>query len=246
MSLQEQASWLKGSTATLTPIPDAARWLGSPDFEAYRDTSGAELVYDRVRGLVLSWETEYRTVTATDTYRLPRSGVPVATAVGYADVRLERDVYKGDLSTMRRRVRLFNHGNGYEFDFSYDRYVNGVRIPDFATVACSGRTGKAGNNVFTSTKPSSIGADFHPKLDLKTAVTRAAASLKLQKWRFLSAELYESPLTGRAGWLLKLQDETPLPPDVTRVGDEHRVFLDPLTGAVVGAQGTKTSGAAKS
>lgn len=234
VTLQEQASWLKGSPAKLTAIAGAERWLDSADLAAYRDSSGAELVYDRKRDLVLSWETQWRTVPdpKTDTYRPKQFAVPVGTAAQKADARI-RQIYKGDFSLLRRRVWFHDQGGtGWAYEFQYDRFINGVRVPDYASVSCSGHTGSAAKLAFTHQKPEGIAAakSFHPKMDLKTAVTKAANAAGLKEWRFLSAELYVAGPQTRVVWLVKLADTSTPPPGVQRMGGEQWMEVDPLTG----------------
>lgn len=223
--LAEQAAWLKGSAAKLAPIPGASAWLGAGGLQAYRDVAGAECVYDGGRDTMLSWEPDLRTVTSTnDTWQPEGYGVSVGAAAAKADIAA-RKVHKGDVAAMRRTVQLDDKGDGPLYVFQYDRYVNGVRIPDHVTVDCSGATGEAGFTAFF-TKPAGAAETFSPKLTLPDAVAKAAAALKLTSWRFVSAELYLEPMSGSTApkvvWAIAV---SPL-----KDGAAGVALVDPLTG----------------
>jgi len=194
--------------------------------------SGAELIWDKAHGLVLSWETQYRTVTPADTHRAKGYGVSDGRAATFASAAV-RSHYKGKFSRLRCQLWHTDHGGGPEFDFNLQPYASGVKLPTFIAVNCSGHTGHAARSVFVAVHDVKVRSTFYAHITLKAAVLRAAQATGFKQWQFESAVL-GADRAGHIDWIIRIHDTTPFPPGVAGEHGTDWMDINPVTGNVDG------------
>lgn len=140
-TIEEQIALLAGRDAfELEPIDGAEAWLGDDRFAAYIDTlTHDEFIVDTETKMVLAFD------RGTHIYQEPIDLAPYPgepsreEMLALADDFARENVPDRDISTMRRTAwrrvcGIDTMGDTLEYQVMYRRYVNGVKVPEYASV----------------------------------------------------------------------------------------------------------------